>query len=1676
MLTGRRARHKTGLGGLNFRRTSTIANLSAMKLALIMFFGWTCAAIALAAEPFELTLRVRLESQAIPNQYSLQLRRESWKPEETAVIVCDMWDAHHCLNAVRRAKQLVPRMNALLKEVREQGGLVIHAPSSCMAAYADHPARRRAQAVPLAESPPDGIDQWLPWIDQREEQAGYPIDHSDGGEDDDPEEHAAWARELMAQGRNPRSPWKSQIATVEIDPERDLITDNGLENWSILKQRGIRNVLMVGVHTNMCVLGRPFGLRQLKRNGLNVVLVRDLTDTMYNPAMPPKVSHFAGTDLVIAHIEKYVCPTITSRDVLGGEDFVFATDTRQKIVFLIGEREYQTVETLPTFAEKELTAKYRCEFLLAADGSNDFGDIASALEDADALVVSVRRRTPELTQMRAIKDFIQAGKAVIGIRTASHAFSLRDKAPPEGHGSWEEFDAEVFGGSYHGHHGNKLMTFAKVVGKHPIIAGMARPEFATGGSLYQVRPLRKGTTILLEGRADTIKEPEPVAWTFTHLHGGRSFYTSLGHPNDFATPFFTTFLKRGIDWALGKKLEKLTAVEPLSVPGVWEEQAAGRWKDLDGEVWYASQIRLPKEWTREVALEMESIDNAAEVYLDGQKIGTLGGFPPRYRNGLGEKGRFSVPDHLLKPGTEMTVAIRLYDREGRGGFKGRAPLLVRGDDAIVLAGDWAFRPGPGGPPPTNGLEVFEAITRTSRSAHESENQALSPAKSRAKMHTPDDLEVDLILHEPIVAQPLHLSFDARGRLWVVQYRQYPTPAGLKPLSRDLVWRVAYDRMPPPPPHAEDSPFRGQDRISIHEDTNRDGHFDSHKVFIDGLNMATSVAHGDGGIWVTNPPYLLFIPDRDGDDVPDSEIEVHLRGFGLEDSHSLANSLTWGPDGWLYGAQGSTVSAAITRPDQDPESEAVPSMGQNIWRYHPVRKVYEIFAEGGGNAFGVEIDRNGRIFSGHNGGNTRGFHYRPGAYYRKGWNKHGALTNPHAYGYFEAMKNAPVARFTHQFVIYEEAALPPRYRGKLWGVDVLHNNIVLSEIFRDGSTFQTRDLERVIRSDDPWFRPVMIAPGPDGSLYLADWYDRQVNHYRNHEGRLDPDHGRIYRIRSKGARTPSPENLANLDPEGLVARLNSPSRWERQTALRLLRQSAKEAPLVSSQTIDHFWAEVAMGNAEFIAALDRDDPQVRRWALRLMSEASPSKRPSQSRLLALAASEQDREVLAEIACSAKRIRGTDGLELAAALARRDDLANDPHLPLLVWWAFEATAPEHPNKLEHILSDPSFWRAEIVKKTVLSNLVRRLATEGNRNSLVRSARLFQLAPDGPSRHLLIRGLNAAFADRPPGDFPPSLKTELDKLVRELPLSLKLRINAAGAEQDALVVIMDHAAPEEKRLELIAILGGVIDESISQALENLLTKGDSPTIETACLLALTGRATSEATREAALKRVQSSAPDLRRAALDLLVANRHSALLLLQRASSGQLDLSGDGDLLQERLELHHDPKINQLGKKLWGEKSPEQDFEDELARIRGVVASGGGVPKKGEAHFETRCASCHRMFQKGGQVGPDLTSFQRSDQEALLLAIVAPGAEIREGFQHCIVRMTSGDVYSGFREEINQDRVVLRQITGQTRVLPRAEIAHLESSKASLMPTGLLNGLSDADLRDLFAYLRSTTPPF
>lgn len=294
---------------------------------LALIIGSGSMDVLMAEESFD--LKLQLQSQQLESKtYQLEYRQENWSAKHTAIIVCDVWDYHHCYNAVKRLEQFAPRLNQVVAMARQSGCTVIHAPSDCMDAYVKHPARVRATKVPLSSTLPHAIGDWCSQL-PAEEMVVYPIDQSDGGEDDDPEDHARWASELERLGRNPKMPWKKQLATIEIDPSVDFISDRGEEVWSILESRGIRNVILAGVHVNMCVLGRPFGLRQLARNGKNVVLMSDMTDSMYNPKRWPYVSHHEGTRRIITHIERHICPTITSDQLLGGQPFQWQDEVNQ---------------------------------------------------------------------------------------------------------------------------------------------------------------------------------------------------------------------------------------------------------------------------------------------------------------------------------------------------------------------------------------------------------------------------------------------------------------------------------------------------------------------------------------------------------------------------------------------------------------------------------------------------------------------------------------------------------------------------------------------------------------------------------------------------------------------------------------------------------------------------------------------------------------------------------------------------------------------------------------------------------------------------------------------------------------------------------------------------------------------------------------------------------------------------------------------------------------------------------------------------------------------------------------------------------------------------------------------------------------------------------------------------
>ena len=1560
--------------------------LGTRRLAIGLWRAWFCLAttlalaelMALPAQAGSITLQTRWRTGSTNlADATAHAGTVTWEASKTAVVVCDMWDQHHCPDATERVGEMAPAMNEVLLAARARGMLILHCPSDTLKFYQDHPGRKLAQSAPPVKTDIP-LQGWCSRMADRE--APLPIDDSDGGCDGCPEcpGYGAWTRQHPA---------------LEIR-DGDAITDSA-EALYLMRQRGITNVIVMGVHINMCVLGRPFAIRQMVQQGQNVVLMRDMTDSMYNHRKAPYVSHFRGTELVVEHIERFWCPSITRADLTGKPPFRFAGDVTKKIALVIGENEYQTWETLPAFAREHLAPRgFTVVPVMASprEGDPEFQNI-EALRDADLVVVSTRRRTPPQRLIDLLKAHVAAGKPVVALRTASHGFDAAPKAP--GYAAWPSFDRDVLGLKYGGHYNNKPpqgpRTFLEgVAGQatHPVMTGVTGARQITTSHLYKQSAPGDSVTVLMQGRVEGQTTVEPVTWVNT-TQGRRVFATSLGNPDDFETASFRRLLLNGILWGLREPLP------PAEAP------IAGK-----------PIVPAPKEAAIEARPANGTTTNATT--------------------------------NAARP--EATAQL----------------------------------PAPVTPPPDLPQEAPAA--------------ALSPGESLTRFHVADDLAWEQLLAEPQIAQPVFLNFDQRGRMWVVEYRQYPSPAGLTRISRDSVWRSVYDKVPPPPPKH----FPGKDRISIHEDTDGDGRPDRHTVFVDGLNIATAVEHGRGGVWVLNPPYLLFYRDANHDDVPDGDPEVRLSGFGLEDTHSVANSLRWGPDGWLYGAQGSTVTGNVWVHGADGKplnAKAIYSQGQNLWRYHPERRIYEVFSEGGGNAFGCEIDNRGRMFSGHNGGDTRGFHYQQGAYLQKGFEKHGPLSNPYAFGYFPAMAHDRIPRFTHNFVIYDHGALPDRYAGRLFGVEPLQGRIVMSAITPEGSTFRTRDLGHPVTSDDRWFRPVDIKVGPDGALYVCDWYDQQVNHFRNHEGRMDAANGRIYRLKAQGARPVRTPDLGKAPSAQLVKALEATNRWTRQTALRVLadrKETSLVAPLTEAlfrsrgQTaLETLWAlNLSGGWTETLAqrALMHPEAAVREWAVRLSGDGRAVSGEMARALAGMAGGEPDLAVRNQLACTARRLPAANGLGIVTALAARAEDTTDPRQPLLLWWALEAWAEGEAEAVLGLWADATFWRHPLVEQHLVERMARRWAQPGTQRDLLRCARLFELSPTPAHSRRLAAGLEQASKGRALSGLPEALRRAMARHgVGSAGFALRQGDPAAIAE--ALRTVADETATRAERLEYLGVLAEVRVPGAVPALSKAcrgIVKDDA--LRQATLTALAGHE-DPAIAQVVLSVYPALGP-LSLPTAQALLASRpawsKAYVQAIARKPSGwaapAIQPQSIPPSIVRRIKQHRDSGLQALAESVWPNtgKATGAEIDGQIRERAGWIRAEPGDPYAGRTLFTSACAGCHRLFAQGAEVGPDLTVHDRTDVESLLLAILNPSAEIREGYENHTVETRDGRSLSGFLVEQNPQSIVLRGLDNQNVVLARSEIAELVPAGLSLMPEGLIDGWTPQQVRDLFAYLRSTQP--
>ncbi len=378
------------------------------------------------AQPITLNMQSQRPLASDERLFEIVHREEKWNPQETALIVCDVWDYHHSLNAVKRLEEFAPRLNAVIKSAREKGITVIHAPSDCMDHYQSHPARKRAMECPKAVYVPYAIEDWCSSLPS-EKNYKYPVDQSDGGADDDENQAKPWAEKLSKLGRNPALPWKAQSPLIEIDSEKDFISDRGGEVWNILENRQIKNVILTGVHVNMCVLGRPFGLRQMARNGKHVVLMRDMTDSMYNPKSWPYVDHYSGTELVLNHIERHVCSTITSDTFLGGKPFHFQGDTRRQLTIILSPAQLKETPWLLEYIEQLRQSRAFSITVLGYTGdAATFKDDFLSCKESELYLLALTQSDLNDELIKLVREHITPNHPIITLNKSLREWSLKN--------------------------------------------------------------------------------------------------------------------------------------------------------------------------------------------------------------------------------------------------------------------------------------------------------------------------------------------------------------------------------------------------------------------------------------------------------------------------------------------------------------------------------------------------------------------------------------------------------------------------------------------------------------------------------------------------------------------------------------------------------------------------------------------------------------------------------------------------------------------------------------------------------------------------------------------------------------------------------------------------------------------------------------------------------------------------------------------------------------------------------------------------------------------------------------------------------------------------------------------------------------------------------------------------
>lgn len=962
------------------------------------------------------------------------------------------------------------------------------------------------------------------------------------------------------------------------------------------------------------------------------------------------------------------------------------------------------------------------------------------------------------------------------------------------------------------------------------------------------------------------------------------------------------------------------------------------------------------------------------------------------------------------------------------------------------------------------------------SQHPSE-RPLPPDEAIGKLHVPAGFRITLAAAEPGVRQPIAIAYDERGRLWVAESYSY---------------------------NGSDFTDDKHDRILIFEDADGDGVFESRRIFHDRLNRLTGLNVGFGGVWITSPPNVAFIPDRDRDDRPDREPIVLLDGWTLKAEHNSVNGLSWGPDGWLYGRHGNKQTSLVGKPGDSKEQRV--SLSCAIWRYHPLERRFEVVADGTVNPWGLDFDDYGQGFLS-TSVIEHLWHLAPGARYERGFGR-AAHPNPHSYELMETTaahlhwggssfeKSTRVAEGNAAFggghahsdaMIYLGDRWPAEYRGSVFLSNIHGRRINRDYIDQEKGhgRYLARHAPDFLTADDKWFRAVSLAYGPDGDVIMTDWSDTGECHDRDGVHRSS---GRIYKI-SWGPPRRVNVNLATEPDRQLVELQLHRNDWHVRQARRLLQERAATgadmAPthaalrrMFASQDdvtrkLRALWALNVTGGANSEWLMDlfaHPNEHVRWWAVRLATERNVDASVAE-RLADLARKESTWLVRTGLASALGRIDPARRMVLAAALVEQCPAEVDANLARLIWYGLEplvAAAPASAGSLAVSAKVPRLRRF----------LARRLAEElgpqpAAGDALI--AALERITDPGAARDVLKGALEGLAGMR---DVPVPSRAHVvlarwrqaeDQETSQLALRLAANLGDTSTAGPLRGQMNDSGHSVSTRL---AALDALARSRPHWLVDDLLQLLRTPALAEAVIRALAAFSDARVAR-ALLAAYPSLALPGRAAAIDVLAGRADTSHLLLDALAEQRLKRADISAAQARQMAQLGDPKLTAKLETGWGRiKSSSSEIKAAIRRARGILtpaALGAANLAAGQSLFDQRCATCHRLFDRGGLIGPDLTGSGRKDLEYLLPNIIDPNAVIPADYQLCVITTRQGRVLSGTMVEAERSIVV--QTFTERLTIDRDDIKDVQRLHVSLMPNGLLESLTSEETRDLVAYLMS-----